>query len=184
VAVVLAACLATVVLSVQIRRSSTLQPTERADVLIVLGAGVLATSPDMPGRCYRPRLDHARDLLGQGLAPRIIVTELSPGAEVARDYLLAQGVPDSAIVLENQSVNTWENLYYARGIMGREGWRTAIVVTCPFHLYRSMRIARDLGIPAQGAAAPNSPTEEFLYRKIKYTLRECVIYAKYRVAGP
>jgi uncharacterized SAM-binding protein YcdF (DUF218 family) len=177
----LALVAATAPLYVAIRRSAVLQPTRSADVIIVLGAGI---RQGFPGRCYLPRLDHARSLFMDDWAAYVIVTEKSPAAEVARDYLWMRGLPREAIFLEDRSVNTWENLLYARGIMREEGWRTAIIVTCPFHVHRSMRMARDLGIDAEAAAAPFSPTEKTVWRHIKYTLRECYVYAKYRLLGP
>jgi len=170
----------TAVLYVMIRREDDLQPTAPADCIIVLGAGVRDGGP---GRCYRPRLNHAQGLYERGLAGQIIVTELSPAAETARDWLLARGVPDEAIVLENRSRNTVQNLEYSREIMGRRGWSTAIVVTCPFHVFRSRRIARDLGMDVQMAAAPNSPTERDLWRHVKYTLRECIAWPRYSLFG-
>ena len=168
------------VLYVRIRQMDDLQPTHRADCIIVLGAGVRDGGP---GRCYRPRLEHARSLYRAGLAERVIVTELSPAAEVARDYLIQRGVPVEAIALEDRSRDTIENLAFSRKIMGERGWRTAIVVTCPFHIFRSRAIARDLGMDVQMAAAPNSPTERDLYRHVKYTLREVLAYPLYRLFG-
>jgi len=169
------------VLYVRIRDVDDLQPTRRADCIIVLGAGVRNGGP---GRCYRPRLNHAVSLYQNGLAPNIIVTELSPAAEVARDHLLRRGIPRSAIAMENRSRDTWENLSFSQEVMRERGWESAIVVTCPFHLYRSRAMARDLGIDVQMAAAPNSPTEDNLWKHVKYTLREVVAYALYRGFGP
>jgi len=175
-----AAAAAVIVLYVMIRRVDGLQPTGPADCIIVLGAGVRDGGP---GRCYRPRLDYALTLHRQGFAEHIIVTELSPAAEVARDYLLDRGVPPKVIALESRSRDTVQNLAYSREIMAERGWRTAIVVTCPFHVFRSRRIARDLGMDAQMAAAPNSPTELTLWRHVKYTLRECVAWPRHRLLG-
>lgn len=165
------------VLYVRIRQVDDLQPTREADCIIVLGAGVRDAGP---GRCYRPRLNHAVTLYEQGISKHIIVTELSPAAEVARRHLLQRGIPPSAIALENESRDTWENLQFSREIMRERGWEGAVVVTCPFHIYRARAMARDLGIDAQMAAAPNSPTEQYLYRHVKYTLREVLAYAMYK----
>ncbi|MEA3403842.1 MAG: YdcF family protein [Armatimonadota bacterium] len=172
---------ATAMLYMHIRRVDGLQPTHRADCIIVLGAGVRNRGP---GRCYRPRLNHAISLYQRGFADRIIVTELTPAAEVACVHLITHGIPAKAIVIENRSRDTWQNLLLSREIMRGRGWQSAIVVTCPFHVFRSRAMARDLGMSVQMAAAPDSPTEQDAWRHVKYTLRECLSYPKYRVLGP
>lgn len=139
----------------QVRAHVHDRPTRPADVIIVLGSG----GPGGVSPVYAARLDHALTLYRCGLAPAIIVTEEAPVAGHARDYLLAEGVPAEDIYLEDRSRTTWENLWYAREIMRERGWRSAIVASCGFHLYRALAMARELGIAAQGAAAPGSPVE-------------------------
>jgi uncharacterized SAM-binding protein YcdF (DUF218 family) len=172
--------IATIALCIVVRSDAHTQPTHHADAIIVLGAG---SWRDEPKRVYRARLDHAIELYEQDLAPRIIVTELSPAAEVAQDYLVRRGVPGSAIVVENRSRTTWENLAYARVIMQAHGWQEAIIVTCPFHLHRALRMAHDMGLPAQGGAATASPIEARLDRKMYFTLREAYSYLSYLCSG-
>ncbi len=132
------------------------QPTERADALIVLGAGGTATRPSP---VYRNRLDHARRLYEQGFADTIVVTELAPASEGARRYLITGGVPEEAVLLEDRSTTTWENLRFAGEVARERRVRSVIVVSCGFHLCRATRMARELGFDAQGAAAPGSPIE-------------------------
>jgi len=139
----------------QVRAHVHDQPTRPADVIIVLGSG----GPKAVSRVYAARLDHALSLHRRGLAPAIIVTEQAPVAQHARDYLLGAGVPPEDILLEDHSRTTWENLWYAREVMSAHGWRSAIIASCGFHLYRALEQADELGIEAQGAAAPDSPIE-------------------------
>lgn len=141
-------------LYVRVSRGADAQPTHRADVIIVLGSGGTASEPSP---IYRGRLRYALDLYRRGYAPAIIVTERSPVAEGAKRWLTQRGVRREDIALENRSRTTWENLTHSRGIMRRRGWRSAIVTSCPFHLYRALLMARELGIPAQGAGSPYSP---------------------------
>ena len=169
-------------LYVTIRRASTVQPTKPADAIIVLGAGSLR-AVGLPRHVYRARLLYARDLYERGMAPNIIVTEQSPAAEIARDYLVKVGVPAEAIRFENRSTTTWENLLYAREVMREEAWRTAIVVSCGFHMFRSLKMSEELGLSAQGAATPYSHIEKDSRKRIRFTLRECEMYLAHLLSG-
>jgi uncharacterized SAM-binding protein YcdF (DUF218 family) len=158
------------------------QPNRPADAIIVLGAGY---EPHMrlPKRVYRARLLYARDLYEREMASHIIVTERSPAAEIAREYLVELGVPEETIKVESRSATTWENLSGAQAIMRQHEWRTAIIVTCGFHMFRSLKMCEELGIPAQGAATPYSHIEKIGYKRAKYTLRECGTYVAHVLTG-
>ncbi len=169
-------------LYVTIRRAAAVQPTKPADAIIVLGAGSLR-AVGLPRHVYRARLLYARDLYERGMAPNIIVTEQSPAAEIARDYLVKVGVPEEAVRFENRSTTTWENLSYARDVMRDEGWQTAIVVSCGFHMFRSLKMSEELGLSAQGAATPYSHIEKDSRKRIRFTLRECEMYLAHLLSG-
>jgi uncharacterized SAM-binding protein YcdF (DUF218 family) len=154
-----------------VRRTAHVQPTRRTDVIIVLGAG-WERPTHLPTPTYRGRLKHALDLYGCGFADHIIVTELAPAAEIAREYLVSRGVPADAIRFENRSTTTWENLVFARGVMRANGWRSAIVVSDGFHLWRSLQMCQELGIEAQGAATPYSRIERTPRLRRRYSLAE------------
>ncbi|MFN7147439.1 MAG: YdcF family protein [Myxococcota bacterium] len=118
-----------------------------ADAIIVLGATVLPGG--VPSGSLRARAEAAAALFHAGGAPRIVTTgahHLRPPGEavVARDILLARGVPDAVIAIEDKSRNTKGNLLFARGILPAELVRVWIV-TEPFHMARSLAIARGVG---------------------------------------
>lgn len=48
-----------------------------------------------------------------------------------------QGVPASAIVVEGESQNTIQNIYYSDQIMRQKGWNSVEVVSSPSHLPRA-----------------------------------------------
>lgn len=171
-------------LYLQVRRHAHDRPTRPADAIIVLGSGGGARRPSP---IYRARLDHALALYEQGLAPAIIVTERTPGAEGARRWLLEQGVPDRDVFMENRSTTTWENLRFAREVMREQGWGSAIISSCGFHLYRATRMAGELGIDAQGAAAPGSLIEANPDARAKMTwleVRKLFAHAIYEPPSP
>ena len=59
------------------------------------------------------------------------------------------GVPRSAIVVEDKSTDTVENLNNAKAEMAARGLSTAIVVTSDYHLTRALWLARDQGLDAR-----------------------------------
>lgn len=105
-----------------------------ADVIIVLGGGVEGTER---------RTRHAAALYGQGIAPAMLCTggiELAGGqTEAAHCAAVArrEGVPAAAIWLEDTSHNTAENARNSRAILAAEGWRSAVLVSDSYHLWRA-----------------------------------------------
>ncbi|MCL2563066.1 MAG: YdcF family protein [Oscillospiraceae bacterium] len=123
------------------------------DVVIVLGAGIHGETVSRP---LARRLDAAIDYWNRnpdayivvtgGLGNRATITE----AEAMARYLIRRGVPAERILLEELSTSTYENLVFAKEILDEhfpDGWRAA-VITNDFHIYRSVRTARAVGIDA------------------------------------
>ncbi len=110
-----------------------------ADVIIVLGS---AAPRGVPGKVMISRLDHALLLYRRGYAPLILVSggvgkgEPISEAAVMRKYLISKGVPPTAILVENRSRNTWENLAYSKILMTQFELERVLVVSSAFHLGR------------------------------------------------
>ena len=85
-------------------------------------------------------------------------------AEAIRRWMIEQGVPEDAVIVEDRSTNTRENLENARAIMAERGFGTAAVCTSNYHLRRALWLARDLGIDACGIAAPSTKNVVSLVR--------------------
>lgn len=168
---------------------SRVDGARRADAIIVLGSAVWAGGRPSPS--LNARAQHAIALYQAGYAPYLIFCGGVGGnppseAEVMRRLALNAGVPDSAIVLEDQSHSTEENLANAKALMDARRLQSAIIVSDPFHLYRAEIIARDLGIEAYGSGARNSPTYTLRLNRIFYTARESIALVWYyatRVVG-
>jgi uncharacterized SAM-binding protein YcdF (DUF218 family) len=146
-----------------------------ADVIIVLGAAVWPGG--QPSPTLVARTGRGIDLYKAGYAPRLLLTggkgQFPPAeAEVMRRLALQAGVAESALVVDDQATSTWDSLRNARSIMSLNGWRTALVVSDPFHMLRARTMARDLGIEAYGAPAAASPTSTIGRLRRFYTLRE------------
>lgn len=134
---------------------------QSADVIIVLGAGL--RRDNQPGPALIRRAAQAAALYQAGYAPVVICSGGKPGnrirseADACAELLRGDGVPDSAIVLEDRSRSTEENAFQTRSLMDANGWKTAIVVSDNYHLFRALRLFRNAGIPITTSPAGDEP---------------------------
>lgn len=136
---------------------SNVDHTEEA--VIVLGAGIhgervsrpLAHRLNTAATYWRENPD-AYIVVTGGLGNRAIITE----AEAMARYLIAIGVPEERILLEELSTSTYENLVFAQEILDAHfpAEYRVVVVTNDFHLYRAMMTARRVGFDATRLGAP------------------------------
>jgi uncharacterized SAM-binding protein YcdF (DUF218 family) len=110
------------------------------DTIIVLGAPVLLSGKPSPEE--RERVTEGVKEFKAGRAGHMI---FSGGADenrfvegkVMAALAEAEGVPADDIVVEGQSLNTIQNIYFSNKIMQQEGWTSAEVVSSPSHLPRA-----------------------------------------------
>ena len=169
--------------AVSIVRYARADETRAADCIVVLGAG---TWEGTVSPVFEERLRHAAELYRSGLAPKIILTGgLDPAntvtdAEAARRWTEREEIPAEDVFLEDRSRYTHENFLYAKEIMDREGFESALVVSDPLHMKRAMLCARDFGVTGY-----SSPTPTSMYRsagaRAKFLLRETGCMMVYRV---
>jgi len=132
-----------------------------ADVIIVLGAGLNRNGA--PGRALTRRAEEGARLYAQGYASVVLCTGGIPRnasqseASGCAAVLRANGVPDSAILLEERSRSTEENAAYSQEIMTARGDQTALVVSDGFHLLRAQWIFKDQGVEAYTVPATTRP---------------------------
>lgn len=63
-------------------------------------------------------------------------------------------VPKDAILLEDQSTNTRQNLRFAQRLLAPLGETNILIVSDAYHLPRACLIAKRLGFQASGSAPP------------------------------
>ncbi|MBX3134429.1 MAG: YdcF family protein [Gemmatimonadaceae bacterium] len=120
-----------------------------AQAIVVLGA---AQYRGRPSPVLRARLDHAVGLYAQGIAPRIVLTggvaegDTASEAAVSRLYALQAGVPDSAILLENEGRTTAQSLARVARLLHARRLDTVVVVSDPFHVRRAGLVAQREGL--------------------------------------
>lgn len=145
---------------VQVVRGAHGEEDAPADAILVLGRRLEA---DRPSPVFVARLAHAESLWRNGLAPRVIVAGGLTGraaiseAQAGRAWLLARGLPEAAVLTEEQSQHTLENLFFVRETLRREGWGALLLVSDPLHLTRASALAQGLGLLTRRAPAPACP---------------------------
>ena len=155
-----------------------------ADAIVVLGATVLPGGE--PSGSLRARAEAAAALWHAGVAPRVITTgahHLQPPGEavVARRILLASGVPDGVVSIEEKSRNTRGNLLFARGLLP-VGSDRVYVVTEPFHMARALSIARQVGFePVPWPVC--SPAWRRPGSRLRLTARDVLSHALHRAGA-
>ncbi|HXR38090.1 MAG TPA: YdcF family protein [Terracidiphilus sp.] len=138
----------------------------RFDAIIVLGSP--ADSDGNPTPTQLARVTEAVHEYQRGVAPRLILTGHSAHnrfveAEVMARSAEAQGIPASAIVLEPQADDTIQNACYSVRIMKANGWRSAEVISSPYHLPRAALIFSPLPLEWRTHAAPPLAPESPAY---------------------
>jgi len=167
----------------EIRDVAARDEAQRADAIVVLGA---AQYNGRPSPVLKARLDHALELYQSGLASAIITTGSygqDPNfteAEVGRKYLVQHGVQVTDIVSEQGSGTTYDSVRAVSGLLKAKGWKSALVVSDGFHLYRTKKMFLDNGILAYTSPAPNSPIEMAPSQRFWHSLREVVLVFAYR----
>ena len=123
----------------QIRDYALHDEARPADAIAVFGA---AEYDGRPSPVLRARLDHGLALYREKLAPLIITLGGGdPGEQhseggVGEDYLVAHGVPESAIVAETRSRDSRESVERLAAIARANQLHRIVVVSDGTHLFR------------------------------------------------
>lgn len=135
-----------------------------ADYVIVLGAQMKTNGPS---KALQYRLDEAARYLNENPDAKVIVSggqgadEHISEAQGMYDYLTEKGINPERIILEDQSVNTFQNLTFSAELLDKEKDSVA-VVTNNFHVFRAVGIARKAGYKKVcGIAAKGEPFLQF-----------------------
>jgi uncharacterized SAM-binding protein YcdF (DUF218 family) len=136
----------------------------KADAIVLLGGGMTGARPgwiDRPeaSNAAADRVWFAARLYKAGRAPWIIVSAGSspdagqPEADAMASLLVDLGVPKSALLLDTQSRNTWQNALYSNDLMNAHHLTTALLVTSALHMPRALAAFRKRGVEVIPAPA-------------------------------
>jgi uncharacterized SAM-binding protein YcdF (DUF218 family) len=148
-----------------------------AQAIVVLGAAQYAGKPSP---VLRARLDHALDLWNRHLASLLILTggtgsgDTTSEAAVGRKYAKKHGVPDSAILVENEGRTTSESMRAVAGMLEVRGLQSALLVSDPFHMLRLRILARRFGFTPYTSPTRTSPISPNREERWKYMFSESI----------
>jgi uncharacterized SAM-binding protein YcdF (DUF218 family) len=162
-----------------------IDPFTTADVVIALGGDA---------RCWREKA--AADLFKEGRARALVVSGVPHAwgvhtGEAARRYVESLGVPREQIFVLQESWNTRREAIDLDELMRRQGWKSAIIVTSPFHsrraYYTFQRYAGDFTFYSAPltAAPPEWQPEGWWTRRsdLGVTIREFMSWGNTLVGG-
>ena len=136
------------------------QAPDGADYCIILGAQMKTHGPS---DVLRRRLDAAIEYLEENPYTTVIVSggqgtnEPMTEAQGMYEYLVEKGIDEERILLEEESGNTWGNLYYSSAFLN-PAEDSVVLVTNNFHVFRATGIARKMGYKnVSGLAADSYP---------------------------
>lgn len=183
-------CLCVVVLLVAVTevfliRATFGDPKEHCDYIVVLGAKV---RHDAPSVALMERIRGAYDYMAEhpdviavvsgGQGPDEPMTE----AQCMYEQLVAMGISEDRVWLEDQASTTWANLNYSLDVIeAKTGSRPSKlgVVSSEYHLLRAGMMARDCGIDPVRIPAHTTHTSQL----INHLMREVAAVWFYIVRG-
>lgn len=145
-----------------------------AEVGIVLGA---ALRNDAPSPALKERLDYAYKLYKKKRFPKLIVSggldhngSSLTEAQGMKRYLMKLGVPADAIIEENKSVDTFQNLEFSQKLMKAKGWSRAVIITHHYHGARALDMAQYLNYDHPALGTTSSHVLFMPYHRSRETL--------------
>ena len=132
-----------------------------------------------PSPVLRARLDHALELYREGHAPLVVVTggvgrgDTTSEAAVGRRYLVAHGVPASAVVAQSEGRTTSASMNGVdRSGSATRRLRRVLLVSDPFHMFRLRLEARRTALEAYTSPTESSPISDNPVLELRYLLAE------------
>ncbi len=155
-----------------------------SDVILVLGA---AQYSGKPSSVLEARLEQAKKLFDQGVAPRVVTVggsqagDRTTEAEAGADYLRDRGVDE--VVAIGEGIDTLSSLEAAAVLLDERGWKNVVLVTDPWHSLRSRTMAGDVGIDAVTSPTRAGPSVRTRKVQARYVARETAAILYYKVFG-
>lgn len=169
-------------ISTLIFAEASITPPANLDYLVVLGASI--DKDGSPKSALRYRLNTAVEYLTNNPNTICIVSggqgfdEPQTEASAMKVYLQDAGIATNRILMEDESTTTAENLEFSKKLID-SSTASVGVVTNNFHVWRSLAIARKVGLnDVYGLSSPLD--SQYLAQA---TVRECFAIAKEVLTG-
>src|SRR5664279_5725521 len=150
------------------------QQSERADVICLFGAAVWGSSPSPE---LEARILWATQLYREGRAPLLFLSGGPTGSNLSESDVMGavavkQGVPRSALVLDNAGITTAQTLTDLKHYMQGNALTSCLMVSSPFHMARIMVLARLYGLQAFTSPPVETPVWLSVQQRARATVRE------------
>lgn len=134
-------------------------PPGRSQAIVVLSGGW--EDAGQLGRSTLERYRYAIRLFQEGFAPLIIFSggnldDRPAEADEMSEMALSDGFSHQAVISENSSTTTRENVLFTKKILKDKNIRSIILVTSPYHMRRSKLMFEEKGVQVTAMPVPNS----------------------------
>ncbi len=157
----------------------------KSDLILVMGA---AQFDGRPSDILQSRLQESLEIYKLGLAPRIYtIGSGAPGdrtteAAASKNWLINNGVKKSNILSITKGRDTLSSTESYVAEAKKRGHASVVIVTDPYHCYRAMSMAKDLGFLAS-CSPVKSGAASVENSGLKYLSRETGAYLAYKTLG-
>lgn len=165
---------------------------QSADVIIVLGGGVVKDTRSLPWS-VQERMRQGIELYRQDYAKNMILAggtvsgESYTESEIMKAYAELLGIAPGDLFEEKSSTSTYENAINSLEIMNDKGWKTALLVTSDFHTKRACKVFEklEMEIICIPASLDKSFEKDGFRRLIdaKLIFREYIVTVFYYIRG-
>ncbi len=129
------------------------------DAIVVLGGGIGTAEPPRLAPDFQDagdRLAHTARLYLAGKAPLIITSgggiswmgTTIPESAAMKQLLQEWGIPANAIIMESNSLNTYQNAVETKQLLDKQALKQVLLVTSALHTPRALATFRSAGINA------------------------------------
>lgn len=164
------------ILHYKIIHHGNMKSPANADYMIILGARVKGQVPSL---ALKFRIERAAEYLHENPNTLAIASggqgkgeEISEAFSIKKE-LVALGIDESRIILEDKSTDTYENIGFSKKLIP-DSAKSGIIVTNDFHIFRAKMIARDENLKISGL-----PAKTPIQAVIKSYGREYLALSKY-----
>ena len=157
----------------------------KSDLILVMGA---AQFDGRPSDILKQRLEQTLSAYKLGLAPVIYTVGAgAPGdrtteAAASRNWLIQNGVAKNKILAVSKGRDTLSSTESYVAEAKKRGYESVVIVTDPYHCYRAISMAKDLGFLAS-CSPVKSGAASVENSGLKYLSRETGAYLAYKTLG-
>lgn len=157
----------------------------KSDFILVMGA---AQFDGRPSDILKSRLEHSLEIYKAGYASKIYTVGAgAPGdrtteAAASKAWLIDRGVKKNNVIAVAKGRDTLGSTKAYVEAANKAKLKSVIIVTDPYHCFRSKKMAQDLGLAASCTAVESGPAS-VANSEFKYLARESGAYLAYITLG-